>query len=51
MLGGHGPGRPGPMALQILTRLKDRVTSATKMESGFTSSAAAADALSVWAVL
>ncbi len=41
----------GPMALWILTRLKDRVTSATERKSGLTSSAAAVGALSVWAVL
>ncbi len=41
----------GPTALRMFTRLKDRVTSATERESGLTSSAAAAGALSVWAVL
>ncbi len=41
----------GPTALRIFTRLKDQVTSVTEMESGLTSSAAAAGALSVWAVL
>ncbi len=41
----------GPTALQMFTRLKDRVTSVTEMDSGFTSSAAAVGALSVWAVL
>ncbi len=41
----------GPTALRMFTRLKDRVTSTTEMESGLTSSAAAAEALSVWAVL
>ncbi len=46
------PGMPsGPTALWMFTRLKDRVTSVTEMESGLTSSAAAAGALSVWAVL
>ncbi len=46
------PGMPSrPIALRIFTRLKDRVKSATEMESGLTSSAAAAGALSVWAVL
>ncbi len=46
------PGMPyGPTALQMLTHLKDQVTSATDMESGLTFSAAAARALSVWAVL
>ncbi len=46
------PGMPsGPTALRMFTHLKDRVTSATEMESGLTSSAAAAAALSVWAVL
>ncbi len=45
------PGMPsGPTALHIFTCLKDRVKSATEMESGLTSSAAAAGALSVWAV-
>ncbi len=42
---------PGPTALRMFTRLKDRVISATERESGLTSSAAAAGALSVWAVL
>ncbi len=43
------PGIPsGPTALRMFTRLKDRVTSATE---SLTSSAAAAAALSVWAVL
>ncbi len=46
------PGTPsGPTALRMFTRLKDQVTSATERESGLTSSAAAAGALSVWAVL
>ncbi len=46
------PGMPsGPSALRVFTRLKDRVTSTTEMESGLTSSAAAVGALSVWAVL
>jgi len=46
------PGMPsGPTALRMFTRLKDRVTSATERESGLISSAAAAGALSVWAVL
>ncbi len=46
------PGIPsGPTALRMFTRLKDRVTSATESVSGLTSSAAAAAALSVWAVL
>ncbi len=46
------PGMPsGPPAFRMFTRLKDWVTSATEMESGLTSSAAAAVALSVWAVL
>ncbi len=46
------PGMPsGPTALQMFTRLKDRVTSATERESGLTSSAAAVGAHSVWAVL
>ncbi len=46
------PGMPsGPTALRMFTRLKDRVTSATEMESGPTSSAAAAGVLSVWVVL
>ncbi len=46
------PGIPsGPTAFRMFTSLKDRVTSATKRESGLTSSAAAAGALSVWAVL
>ncbi len=46
------PGMPSrPTAFRMFTRLKDRVTSATVMESGLTSSAAAAGALSVWAVL
>ncbi len=46
------PGMPsGPTALWMFTRLKDRVTSATESESGLTSSAAVAGALSVWAVL
>ncbi len=46
------PGIPsGPTALRMFTRLKDQVTSATKSVSGLTSSAAAAAALSVWAVL
>ncbi len=40
------PGVPsGPTALRIFTRRKDRVTSATEMESPLTSSAAAAGAL------
>ncbi len=41
----------GPTALRIFTRWKDRVTSATEMESALTSSAAAAGALYLWAVL
>ncbi len=41
----------GPTALRMFTRLKDRDTSATERESALTSSAAAAGALSVWAVL
>ncbi len=41
----------GPTALRMFTRLKDRVTSAKERESAFTSSTAAAGALSVWAVL
>ncbi len=41
----------GPTALRMFTRLKDWVTFATERESGLTSSAAAAGALSVWAVL
>ncbi len=46
------PGMPsGPTALRMFTSLKDWVTSTTKRESAFTSSAAAAVALSVWAVL
>ncbi len=46
------PGMPsGPTALRMFTRLKDRVTSTTEMESGLTSSAAAVGALSVWVVL
>ncbi len=46
------PGMPsGPTALQMFTRLKDRVTSETERESALTSSTAAAGALSVWAVL
>ncbi len=46
------PGIPsGPTALLMLTRLKDRVTSATESESGLTSSAASVGVLSVWAVL
>ncbi len=46
------PGMPsGPTALRMFTRLKDRVTSATERVSGLTFSAAAAAALSVWAVL
>ncbi len=46
------PGMPsGPTSLQIFTPLKDWVTSATERESGLSSSAAAAGALSVWAVL
>ncbi len=40
----------GPTALRMFTRLKDWVTSATEMDSGLTSSAAAAGALSVWVV-
>ncbi len=45
------PGMPsGLTALRMFTRLKDRVTSATERESGLTSSAAAAGALSVWVV-
>ncbi len=46
------PGMPsGPIALRKFTHLKDRFTSATEMESGLTTSAAAVGALSVWAVL
>ncbi len=46
------PGMPfGPTALQMFTRLKNGVTSLTEMESGLTSSAAAAGALSVWMLL
>ncbi len=46
------PGMPsGPTAFRMFIRLKDRVTSATEMESGLTSSAAAVGALSVWAVV
>ncbi len=46
------PGMPsGPTALRMFTRLKARVTSVTEMASGLTSSAAAAGAISVWAVL
>ncbi len=46
------PGIPsGPTAFQMFNRLKDRVTSATESVSGLTSSAAAAGALSVWAVV
>ncbi len=46
------PGMPsGPTSFRMFTHLKDRVTSATEMETGLTSSAAAAAALSVWAVL
>ncbi len=46
------PGMPpGPTALRLFTHRKDRVTSATEMESALTSSAAAAGTLSVWAVL
>ncbi len=46
------PGIPsGPTALRMFTRLKDRVTSATESVSGLTSSAAAAAALSMCAVL
>ncbi len=42
------PGMPsGPTALRIFTRRKDRVTSATEMESALISSAAAAGVLSV----
>ncbi len=41
----------GPTAFWIFTRRKDRVTSSMETESGLTSSAAAAGALSVWAVL
>ncbi len=45
------PGMPSrPTAFRMFTRLKDRVTSATERESGLTSSAAAAGALSVWVV-
>ncbi len=44
------PGIPsGPTALRMFTVWKDRVTSATDSVSGLTSSAAAAEALSVWA--
>ncbi len=46
------PGMPsGPTASRMFTRLKDRVTSATESESRLTSSAAAAGAFSVCAVL
>ncbi len=46
------PGMPsGPTALLIFTHLKDRVTSATKMEIALASSATAVGALSVWAGL
>ncbi len=46
------PGMPsGPTSLRIFTHLKDRVTSATEMESGLISSAAAPGALSLWVVL
>ncbi len=46
------PGIPsGPTALRMFTRLKNRVTSVTESVSGLTSSAAAAAALSVCAVL
>ncbi len=46
------PGMPsGPTALWIFTCLKDRVTSTTEMEIALASSATAAGALSVWAVL
>ncbi len=46
------PGIPsGPTAVRMFTHLKDRVTSVTERESGLTSSAAAARALSVWVVL
>ncbi len=46
------PGMPsGPTAFRMFTHLKDRFTSATERESGLTSSAVAAEALSVWAVL
>ncbi len=46
------PGMPsGPTAFRMITHLKDRVTSATESVSGLTSSAAAAGALSEWAVL
>ncbi len=46
------PGMPsGPTALRMFTRLKGQFTSATERECGLTSSAAAAGALSVWAVL
>ncbi len=46
------PGmQSGPMAFWMITRLNDRVTSATERESGLTSSAAVAGALSVWVVL
>ncbi len=42
------PGIPSrPTALRMFTHLKDRVTSATESESGFTSSAAAAGAFSL----
>ncbi len=41
----------GSTAFRMFTRLEDRVTSMTERESGLTSSAAAAGALSVWAVL
>ncbi len=51
------PGMPSrPTALRMFTRLKDRVTSATEMESGMnevekTTCTAATGALSLWAVL
>ncbi len=46
------PGMPfGPTVFRMFTSLKDRVTSTKERESGLTSSAAAAGALSVWVVL
>ncbi len=41
----------GPADLRIFTHRKDLVTSATEMESALTSSATAAELLSVWAAL
>ncbi len=46
------PGIPsGPTALQMFTRLKDRVTSATESVSGLTSSAGRVSALCVCGVI